>query len=254
MMSSAAFLYKEFKEILRTPKIIILPAVFTFFGILSPLTGRYMNEILAFSLKGQMEIKLPESTYFDSYGQFFKNLTSICIIIVILTFMGTVTDEKTRGSAALILTKCVSRANFILGKFFACTSLFTFAYVLSIAVCLYYTYFLFHIFLIPNLWLSLLMFWIYGIFIISITIFASILGKSTMTAAVLSFLGFVAISFLTFIPYVGKYTPGSLSNLCMEVLTGVKAAEQALYPIIATAVLTIFTIISSIFVFKRQEI
>jgi ABC-2 type transport system permease protein len=256
-MRQFAFLKKEINEIYKTSRIFIMPPIFLFFGFLSPLTARFMNELfksMGGTLSGGIEIKMPDPTYIDSYGQFFKNMTSTCIIVLILVFMSTVVDEKVKGSAVLILTKTVSRTMFILSKFSSAVILFTVSYIVSAAACIYYTYLLFGKFYVPNLELSIIAFWVYGIFIISITVLASVLGKSGTVSAVLAFLGFAAASAIAVLPHTGDYTPGALGGLSMQLLTGAKTAGDAAAPVVITALLAAAVIVGSITIFRKQEL
>lgn len=252
-MRALSFYKKEILEIIKTPKLFILPAVFLFFGLTSPLTARYINEIVK-ALGGGMEIKLPDPTYIDSYMQFFKNMNSICIIVLILVLMGSVVDEKVKGSAILVLTKGVSRTQFILSKFSANVILFTFAYVLSAVSFVYYTYVLFPDWDTTHLFLSLAMFWIYGLLIISITLLASTVSKSHALAAVLGFIGYAVISASTVIPFLKKYSPQALNDIAMQVLTGSNNSGAVLIPVIITVFLTIITLTGTIALFNKQEI
>jgi ABC-2 type transport system permease protein len=66
--------------------------VFLFFGLLSPLTARYINEILA-AVGGGIDLVLPEPSYMDAWGQFFKNM-STCMIVFIIMMTGCVAAKN----------------------------------------------------------------------------------------------------------------------------------------------------------------
>ena len=146
--STGAFFKKELMESLKTPRLLILSFTFLLFGLLSPLTAKYINEIIAGV--GNLDLKLPDPTYLDAYVQFFKNMYSLNILIVVMTFMGLVVDEKVKGTLLLTLTKGLSRTAFILGKFFSAVLVFTLSYLLAVGACLYYTYLLFPAFVNPG--------------------------------------------------------------------------------------------------------
>jgi ABC-2 type transport system permease protein len=253
-MGKLVFFKKEINEILKTSKKIILPAIFLFFAIVSPLTARYMKEILSSTLQPGMEGLIPDPTYIDSYVQFFKNFNSICIIAVIFTFVGSIANEKEKGSAVLVLTKKVSRFQFIMSKFAANVLFFTVAYLISAGACIYYTFALFPEIGGSTLWLAFFMYWTYGVFMISIAILASTLAKSYMVAAVLGFLGYIAISLIGIFPDIVKYTPAALSSLNVDVIKGTVSGSDMLLPIIQGAALSVIFVLSSVAIFKKQEI
>lgn len=254
-MTFIAFLKKEILEIIRTSKIIILPALFLFFGILSPLSARYMNNILSFVGKEQgISITLPDPTFVDSYGQFFKNIYFMMIIVTILIFSGTVSEEKMKGTIVLVLTKCLSRNGFIIGKLMSAILLFTCSYAFGTAICVYYTSLLFPEFINPGIWAGLFMFWIFGILMLTMTILASLLCKSMTTSAVAAFSGYVAISAITSLPYVGKYSPGVLQGLSPELAAGLIVPGDALIPAAVTFLLAAVLVITALWNFKKQEL
>lgn len=257
-MGFVGMMRKEIKEIVKTHKLFVIPVVFLFFGFLSPLTAKYLIEIIK-ALGGdqvgdQIFNMIPKPKYTDVYVQIFKNLSQIGIIVVLLSFAGTVVEEKVRGTAALVLTKCVSRTCFIVSKFIANLLLFTFGYILSAVTAICYAYLLFDRFYHPNLWLALITFWVYGVLIIAITLFVSTISKSFAVSAVLSFGGYILISALSSIPRIGKYTPGYLVNLSSGLVAGNSKPGDALVPLTVAVGLIMIIVIFCISIFRKQEL
>lgn len=254
-MTFTAFLKKELMEIFRTSKIIILPVLFVFFGILSPLSAKYMNLIL--SLAGEQQgisIKLPDPTFVQSYEQLFKNLYFIMIIVCILVFAGTVSEEKSKGTALLVLTKCLSRNGFILGKLTAAIMLFTFSYAASALICIYYTSLLFHEAINSGVLAGIAMYWLFGLLMISFTLLSSLICRTLTTSAVASFAFYIAVSAFAAAPYVGEYTPGALQGLSVKLAEGLAVPGDSLVPVAVTAGMTVLLMIVSLLTFKKQEL
>lgn len=257
MMNKFSFFKKEVKEIVKTHKIIVLPAIMLFFGLTSPLFAKFMNMLLEPALKKEgidPTAFMKEPVLLDSYMQLFSNFTQIVLISVILVFMGIVVDEKVKGSAILVLTKSVSRSQFIISKFISSVLLFTVSYVLSVAAFAYYTYILFSKFLMDNTFLSLFMLWLLGVFMISIAVFASTISKTHIIAAVSGFAGYALTMAVSAIPYVKDYSPGIIGGLALELLKGVKPASDALGPIVVTMALCVVFLGGSVAVFRRREL
>ncbi len=254
-MSFTAFLKKEVAEAYKTPKAIILGALFLFFGILSPLTAKYMNEIVA--LAGQQQginIELPPSTFLQSYEQFFKNIYFMMIIVTILVFAGSVAEEKSRGTAVLVLTKCLSRQAFIMGKLITSILIFTVSYSVSAAICIMYTSLLFPEYINGEILAAMLLYWLYGCLMIALTILISILSKSMTLAAVSGFICFAFISAISAIPYVGQYTPGILQGLSWELSNGSKMPADALIPALITIISGVVAVAAGISIFRKQDL
>lgn len=254
-MSFLVFIKKEIMEACKTPKLVILGALFLFFGIMSPLTAKYMNEILAMVGEQQgISIVLPDPTYIQSYEQFFKNIYFMMTIVIILVFAGTVAEEKSRGTAVLVLTKCLSRTGFIMGKLIAAVLVFTFTYAVATAICVYYTSLMFPQYINPSIAVALLLYWLFGCLMISLTLLVSILSKSMTTAAVSGFICYAIISALSAIPYVGKYTPGILQGLSTELSYGLKTPGDAFMPALITVITGVAAVTAGLIAFRKQEL
>ena len=254
-MTFAAFLKKELMEITRTSKIIILPVLFLFFGILSPLTAKYMNQILSIAGKQQgITIQLPDPTFVQSYEQFFKNIYFMMIIVCVLVFAGTISEEKSKGTILLVMTKCLSRNGFIIGKLTAAILLFTFSYAVSAGACLYYTSLLFPEFVNAGIWTGLALFWFFGLLMLTLTLLSSLLSRSLTTSAVVSFICYAAVSAFAALPYVGEYSPGALQGMSVKLAEGLAVPGDSFTAAAVTLGLAAICVLISLLAFKRQEL
>lgn len=253
-MPAVKFLKKEFNEIIRTHKIFVLPAIFLFFGFLSPLLCKYTPELLKSVGGVTLDPKLFNTTYTGAYEQLFKNINQMGFIIMILVFMGIVVDEKIKGSVTMVLTKSLSRNWFILDKFIAATALYTLSFVLSAGACTYYSFLLFPEFSTANLLPGLVLLWVYGIFIISFTILSSTISKSHVISAVLSLAIFLGTSAIGAIPKVGDYLPGALSSLGLGLIKGTSKYGDVLLPLLVCVSLIFIFVSLAVAFFRKQEL
>ena len=84
-MSNLTFLKKEFKEIIKTYRIWVIPLIFLFFGMLSPIVVKILPDLFKSQLKSQgIIINIPPQTAVDSFLQYFKNLSQIGMLAIIL--------------------------------------------------------------------------------------------------------------------------------------------------------------------------
>ena len=126
---------KEVKEQIRTQKLLLLSLVFIFFGVLSPILTKNLQEIV----RSAMGIEVPPAQPVDAYLQFFKSVNQLGILVFVLLFMGCVALEKERGTAAMILSKPVSRLEFILSKYVTTVAAAVFALFVGGMLCYGYT-------------------------------------------------------------------------------------------------------------------
>jgi ABC-2 type transport system permease protein len=253
-MNFKALVTKEFTEILRTYKIYVIPVIFLIFGLISPIIAKVMPELFE-SMVTEFTIEIPPPTWKDAFSQFFKNLTQMGILAVILTNIGIVADEKSRGTVWLVLSKPVSRHAFVLSKLVATLGLVLASLTLSYIACLYNTSVLF-----PDVEIGLtlratLIFAVYMIFITSLTIFASTITSSNIAAGGISILGLFFISILPSLHRVfAEYSPGALTGMMNNIITGTTSFQDATWAMILTLIISIGLIILGSLVFSKQEL
>lgn len=253
-MNFKALIAKEFTEILRTYKIYVIPIIFLIFGLMSPIIAKVMPELFK-SMVTEFTIELPPPTWKDAFSQFFKNLTQMGILAIILTNMGIVADEKSRGTVWLVLSKPVSRHAFVFSKLVATLGLVLSSLTLSYIACLYNTSVLF-----PDVEIGLtlratLIFAVYMIFITSLTIFASTITSSNIAAGGISILGLFIISILPSLHRVfATYSPGALTGMMNNIITGATSFQDATWAMILTLTISIGLIILGSIVFSKQEL
>ena len=63
------------------------------------------------TMASEISIELPPPTWIDAFGQYLKNLSQIGMLAIILTTMGSIVEEKSKGIIHLILSRSVSRLN-----------------------------------------------------------------------------------------------------------------------------------------------
>lgn len=109
MKQTILFIGKELKELWKTYKFLILCAVLLLFGMSSPLLAKLTPKLFSqIDLGLGAPLQLPDATFLDAYVQFFKNMTQICLIVLVLVLSGTIPQELKSGTAMLMLSKGLS--------------------------------------------------------------------------------------------------------------------------------------------------
>src|SRR3972149_4364662 len=139
-MEMLTLLRKELLEQWRTYRMLIVAAVMLVFGMTSPLLGRYTREIISQLPNSPPELitLIPPPTVADAVLQYAENLVQFGAILAILIPMGAVAQEWERGTAAMLLSKPVSRETFISAKFLALLATFLIGVALAAAGGYYY--------------------------------------------------------------------------------------------------------------------
>jgi ABC-2 type transport system permease protein len=243
MMHFLNVFYKEMTEQWRTYRLLIVASVMTVFGLTSPLLAKLTPEILKTipDLPPGLADSIPVPTITDAVTQYVKNMSQFGILLALLMSMGSVAQEKERGTAAMMLTHPVSRLSFILGKFVALAVTFIASLGLAALGCWYYTLLLFKAmpwdsFLALN-GLMLLVFLVY----VAVSIFCSTLAGSQGTAAGLAFGALIVIAGVGSLPRIGEYFPGQLFGWGTSLmLGGTNTAWPAFWVSIGLIIIALF--------------
>lgn len=205
-------LWKELLEQWRSYRLLAVTAVLVVWGILGPLTARYMNELMA-TIPGTpqgLEAVLPKPTAELAVSELADNLAQFGLILALLVPMASVAGEKSSGTAAMVLSKPASRGVFLLAKLLALSVTFALGTGLGVAAGYAYTGILFtwlppggFVVLACALLLYLLSF-------ASLTLLASTLMRSQLGAAGLAFGMALTLGLLGTLPAIAAYLPASL--------------------------------------------
>lgn len=215
-----SLLEKEVVEAWRTYRLAVISALFLALGILSPLTTRYLPEIIKAFAPSGFEVSLPPLGVADVVDQLLKNIAQFGALAAILASMGAVANEKERGTAALVLTKPVTRLAFLMSKLAAIGLLFGLAIGLAIAGAWLYTTYLFEP--VPAwpwaqmggvIWLSTMVY-------ASITFLGSVLMRSSLGAAGIGFFGLIVLSLASIVPTLTTWLPAGLIVIAKAVALG----------------------------------
>lgn len=260
-MNFFTVLRKELLEQWRTYRFLIVAAVMVLFGLLSPLIAKLTPELLKSipDLPPGLAAAIPPPTLTDAVGQYIKNMSQFGILLALLVSMGVVVQEKERGTAAMMLTRQVSRETFILAKFVALALSFSVALLFAAIGCWYYTYFLFgSLSWGPWLALNALMLLVFLVYI-AVAVLCSTLARTQGAAAGLALGALIVVGGIGALPRIGAYLPGRLFSWGASLVLGAGAGSSSLSTAPTWAAvwvsfgLIIACLAAAILIFKRQE-
>lgn len=254
MKTIVTFTKKEFLEQWRNYKIIILFLVLIVFGMMSPLLAKLMPDIMSQMDMGGVKIAIPKPTFLDAYTQFFKNMTQMCTIIVILIFSGNITHELQKGTAILMFSKGLSRTSFVISKFISVVIIWTMGYLCSAAICYGYTAYLFPTQAPKNLLLSLFCFWLFVVFVLSVITMMGVTASGSYAPLLLTAGVMIVMIIINTFQKTTRFSPIALATYQMELISGVKTTGDTLLPICITLGLTVGCICAAIAIFRKRQL
>ena len=249
-----AFFKKELLESTRTYKMPILLSIFFVFGIMSPLAAKLTPELLSAFMPEGMSISLPEPSAFDSWAQFFKNISQMGLIIMVIVFSGTLSSEISKATLINMLTKGLLRPAVIISKYFCMALVWTLSLMVSFLVTLGYTTYLFSGDGIANLLFSVFCLWLFGMFLLALLLFSSTVASGNYAGLLVT--GGVVVAFMIcgIMPNFHEYSPLSLASKNMDLITNAIEASSIYASILISGALTLALVVLSVAIFRKKQL
>jgi len=127
----------EWLRLVRTRRLLVLLAVYAFFGLTGPLTARYLAEILRAVGTEGVQVQLPEPTPADGIAQYVSNASQIGLLVVVLIAASALAFDARREMAVFLRTR-VAGVRAIVLPAYGVTAAGTIAGFLLGSVCAWY--------------------------------------------------------------------------------------------------------------------
>ncbi|MFC3418985.1 ABC transporter permease [Salinicoccus hispanicus] len=252
MIQMSALFRKEVVESWRNFRLMAILIVFIIIGVLSPFTALILPDILGMVMKDSgIMAEIPDSAALDSYTQFFTNMNQMGLVIFVIVFGSILTHEFSRNTLVNLVTKGLKRTNVIVVKSVFLIFVWTMGYVVSALVTYIYTLYYWDE-AVDHLILSFTMTWMYGLFIISLVMFASTLFTNSFIAVLLSVVAIVIMMMMASIhPDVAEYLPQYLIGNNVGLLAGEVEPRDVLWPSVITGGVTLVLFLLAVLRFRK---
>lgn len=247
---------KEWRQVLRTHRLVVALICYALVGLGSPLLANLVPMLLALMPEDQLggvELLITQDPgVTDAMVQYLKNFNLLPVLVVLLS-MGSVANEKLRGTAPMLLAKPLSRRAFLLSKLGVAALVHLAGVVLAAAGCALYTTILFGPFHVPTFLLLngllLLGLWEY----LALTLLASVLSRGSGMAAGLGLGAFVLMITMGALPSLARYTPAGVWVAATDLVSGRQPRSLAL-SLLAASLLIAGCLWLADRLFARQEL
>lgn len=105
----------EWLRLARTGRLWILLGVYALFGVLGPVSSRYLPEIIE-RFGGGVEVVVPAATPLDGMGQFYSNAGQIGLLAVVAVAAAALTLDAHPTWAAFLRTRVASLQQLLLPR------------------------------------------------------------------------------------------------------------------------------------------
>lgn len=257
MTGFAVLLRKELAEAWQTRRLPVVAGLFIVVGMVSPLTARYLREIMEAAVGDQLTVPIPAPTAIMAVEQLQKNLAQLGALAAIALGMGSVAGELDRGTAALVLAQPVTRGAFLAAKLAGLAIVLAISVALGAACAWIYTGVLFEIQPVGG-WLAMTaLSWLALCAWASVTFLASAATGSTTVAAGLGFVALVVISLGAILPALDRLLPTGLTTPAILLASGATTAIDGgalLTAVAGTVILIGICFGGALLTFRRREL
>lgn len=243
-----SFCKKEFTEIIRNYKLFIIFIAFAAIGFSNPIFAKLTPEIIAAT---GYDINLPEPTLIDSWMQFYKNIPTLLVLFIIL-FSSALPNELSSNSLVNMVTRGLPRRVVILSKFTVITMVWIGAYYLTFLI----TYFYSPLLLtgdLPNLTLASLFPLLFGILMISLSLFGAVITKRTIGGILIPLIVYILSSLLGMIESLHNLLPTTMMSSLQLITEELMLSDFQLASVV-TVGLTIMMMILTVLIFNKQSL
>ena len=218
-----AFLKKEWMELCRTGRLLILLLIFTLFGIMNPALAKLTPWLL--------------ETLSDS-----------------LAAAGLVTTtESQKGTLIPVITKGLSRRKIVLAKALLILAIWTAMYLLCFGITYGYNAYFWDNSIANHLFLAAALTWLFGVWIIALLIFFSVVSQSG--TQVLLGVGGIAMGvyILSMFPKLSTFLPVKLMD-CMSLLQGANNPGDYYISIAIAGLIALLCMLLAVVFFDRKRL
>lgn len=254
MKQNIAFMKKEWMDYIRTSKTTIFAILFVAIGIMNPaiakLTPMLLDMVASSSDFAGMDINIGEVDASTSWAQFYKNIP-LGLFAIVIIFCGIMQNEMSKGTLIAIVTKGFERWKILTIKVLNVILIWTMGYWITYGITYLYNDFYWDNSIVDNVLLSAMLYWIFGIFIISLIAFFSSMANSN--TGVLLGVGaiYVVMSIISIADSVTKYLPNKLADAGL--INGAKLSDYYA-ALIITLVLSVASFVGGCIIFSKRAL
>jgi len=256
MRQLTAFVKKEWMEVVRNGKLILLVIVFALFGVMNPAIAKltpWLMENFSESLE-KSGIIIGEMTVdaMTSWTQYYKNVP-MAIIVFMLMFSGIMVIEYQRGTLINMITKGMARWKIIVAKTLILSLLWTVNYWMCYGITYAYNAYFWDNGIAEHVVFSAFCVYLLGLWLLSLMMFMSILFDSAAGVTVGTGAVFFVSYMLSMVPDLQKYLPTKLMEASV-LLSGAAVAKDFYLALGVAGVLSVVQLAGAIVLFNRKKL
>ncbi len=214
----------EWIRLFRTRRWIALLGVYLFFGLVGPLTARYLREILE-SFGGEVQVVVPDPVAADGIASYISNAAQIGLLVSIGIASAALAFDAKPQMGVFLRTRTESVREIITPRYVVATAAVVAAFTIGSVAALYESTVLMGSLPLGGWILGTLLGCLYLAFAIAVV--AAVAGRtqSVLVATVVSVGVLLLLPIIGIAPNVGEWLPSHLVGAIDSLVRGGGAAE-----------------------------
>lgn len=227
----------EVLRLTRTNRWLILVGIFGFFGLLGPVTARYMGEIMS-RFGGDIQFTLPEPAPLDGIVQYLSNAGQIGLLAVVVVAAAALAVDARPEAAAFYRTRVPEARTILLPRYVVTTAAAAVAFFLGMALAWAGTVWLIGGLPAVEVLIGTLLGALYLAFAVAVVAAMASVTRTVVTTV------FAALAILLMLPVLGllgavkPWLPSELVGAPTSILAGVPPGEFT-RAVVVTVVVTV---------------
>ena len=256
MIQLMAFVKKEWTEVLRTGKFVMIAVLFILFGVMNPAIAKltpWMMEAFSESLKGSgLTVTEAKVDALTSWMQFYKNVP-VALIVFLLMFSGILAVEYQKGTLINMITKGLSRWKIVLSKSVVLLFLWSLGYWMCYGITYVYNAYFWDNSIAKDVGFAAFCVYMLGVWLIALMMLMSTLFSAGSAVAVGTGGVFFVLYLLSMLPDLKEYLPTYLMG-ASGLLSGAGEVGDYTTALLVAAVLAVIQLVVAILVFNRKDV
>lgn len=234
----------EWMRLTRSRRLVALVGVYVFFGLVGPLTARYLGEILE-RFGGDVQVVFPDPVPADGIAQYMSNVTQIGVLVAIAVAAGALVLDALPEMSIFLRTRVRPVGRILTPRLVVVGAAVAFAYVLGLGVAWYETAVLLGGLPVGGMLLGLALQVVYLAFAIAVVAAIGARSSSVLGTVGLSVVALLVLPLVGVVETIGKWLPSHLVGAQVDLLLDgalVDYVPSVLVALVATAGLVLLAI------------
>jgi ABC-2 type transport system permease protein len=242
----------EWLRLVRTRRLLVVLAVYVFFGLSGPVTTRYLPQILNRVGNG-VQVQLPPPTPAQGLAQFANNASQIGLLVALIIAASALAVDSRTEMAIFLRTRVSSLREIIVPAYAMSTAAAVAAQVAGTAAAWYETAILLGAPSPASMLLGTAFAALFLVFAVACTAVVAYVARSVLATVGITLVIMLVMATLGSVPHVGRWLPTTLLSALPKLVSGSPASD--FYPSAVVAlVVTVAALPLAVRLASRREL